>query len=732
MKKWLGLFCITLVLSFTAAGFALEPILIGNFETDMDDFWNNTFDEVTRVTEPAAAVTKGNYAIKCYVEEAYWGNNIEVTVPDKDGWIEALMADDAVIAVDATAFAADISTGGCNIGMTRNMDTSSGWDREMDTAMIIDGEPHTYYLPVSDATKEQLQEYLDAIENGESPWGANIGIGIDSSDEVTVYMDNIWIYPEGPVDIYGPHSPSTSQTFNVDPAYVDFTLEWKAAADPGDPNRLPDPNVVYAVNPDIVDQYVFYAPYGSTDPNLFYLGATGEDPGTEDPNSEYGSVVLPVNTKYQWAVVEAMDGFEHEDLVIGVSTLEDVDPNNIIGPVWTISTLSTVPSIDTQPVDTRFDIDDTQAQFSIGVISNTTPIYQWYYSLDEVIDESDNPISAANGGDTDTLTISIRHKAYQAYFYCKVGNSVTVSGGGEEADIYSDVASLVVERKVAEYLFEGDLADTGDGDYDGTAQNGAAVVSGDSVEGSYALQLDGLDQYVELDPNAFPKASLLAKDGIGGGLDVGSILCWVKLDTAPEGGTAAIVSNQKAGWPATGFGFRIESDDPATYTNVQTSLWGDQENSTVFWVSASAPWDNTYSIAGDNEWHMLASTWDMNGVMNTYLDGNLINISGTGAANEFSGWDKSVLIGAAHSDTGITSHFDGLIDDLRIYNYVIPAEDIAYEYHSVTGVSGCIYLDFAGSNLNVDNTGSSYCKVDLADLAVMAQSWLVDGFYPVD
>ena len=73
---------------------------------------------------------------------------------------------------------------------------------------------------------------------------------------------------------------------------------------------------------------------------------------------------------------------------------------------------------------------------------------------------------------------------------------------------------------------------------------------------------------------------------------------------------------------------------------------------------------------------------------------------------------------------------DGLIDNLRVYNYVLPSEDIAQEYYNLTGKSGCIYLDFPGSNFNVDNTGTSYCRVDLADFAVMAQNWLAEGYYP--
>ena len=130
-------------------------------------------------------------------------------------------------------------------------------------------------------------------------------------------------------------------------------------------------------------------------------------------------------------------------------------------------------------------------------------------------------------------------------------------------------------------------------------------------------------------------------------------------------------------------------------------------------------------MGGDSQWHMLASAWDRNaGTMKAYLDGSLLTTWGA-EPSVFSAWDSTMTIGFNG-----TNYFGGLIDNLRVYNYEVAPEVIAQEYFDVTGDPGCIYLSFTGSNLNADNTGTSYCRVDIADLAAFAGVWLLDGFYP--
>lgn len=51
---------------------------------------------------------------------------------------------------------------------------------------------------------------------------------------------------------------------------------------------------------------------------------------------------------------------------------------------------------------------------------------------------------------------------------------------------------------------------------------------------------------------------------------------------------------------------------------------------------------------------------------------------------------------------------------------------------SVTGIQPCINANFIGNAYNYDNTGLSYCKIDLADFAVFADNGLANGLYSAE
>jgi hypothetical protein len=435
---------------------------------------------------------------------------------------------------------------------------------------------------------------------------------------------------------------------------------------------------------------------------------------------------LEFNTIYYWRV----DAYEPNTLPGGSGTI--LHP----GLTWKFTTKSPLPVIDVQPVSTRVAVGTQNfSAFTITVDSSVPEQYQWYNSTDNVIDESDFALTSPSAT-TNTLILgaapSSVSKNHQKYYYCRVSNASTVSGGGTNPDVYSNVVSLVVERKVAEYLFNGNLTDTSGMAFNGTGVGSPTYVTGVGGSGQ-ALSLNGTSQYVEIgnpaDPNTFnkcfPRADLLAEGGIGGGLDIGTVMCWIKLNVTDVNEISPILANSNAGWPTTSFYFGMDTDSAATNSNMRTFLLTNSGN-TAFWASTKPQWANPYNMGGDGQWHMLVATWNLNtdGTFKQYLDGNLIAQGGSVTTPVFAAWDNLMEIGFDG-----TNYFGGLIDNLRVYNYEIAAEDIVQEYYAVTNNPGCIYLDFVGSNFNVDNTGTSYCTVDLADFAVLAANWLNDGIY---
>jgi hypothetical protein len=727
MKKLLELLFVVTVVGITSTSFAMDPSLIGNFEDPISggryDNWLVN-ENSAPVTDPAQAATLGTHSMKWVDVDGGWGDNITKPFGEYGATLEAnvyyqaLLNPGAVITFDITAVAGEV-TDSCSIVLHWSGGGGWGFDDEWQN-VIIDGQPHTYVFTVQDNLRT-------VITNSYNTWGCNIGILMSTgAGSTTLYLDNIWIYPEGINNPYKPYDRSVEQSYNTgDINYTDVILKWKAAIG----NDPVDPNLTVPVNPDIVNQYIFMRETSSADPNLYYVGATGVDPGLTDPNSQYGPIVLPTDTSYAWVVVEAMDGSE-QSFTVNVNSLNDVDPNNIIGRIWPLNTLSSRPVVVSQPVSTKLAVADTSAQFTIVATSVTGSIsYQWFYSTDAVINDPGD--TAISGATTDTLTITSHDGSNQGYYYCRLANATTVSDGGTKADTYSDIVTLVVERKVAEYLFDGNLTDTSGEGNDGAGVGSPAFVTGVGGSGS-ALSLDGSTQYVEIydgDPNhynnAFPRADLLAEDGIGGGLDIGTITCWVKLDAAVAGDISPIIYNGNGGWPHTEYVFNIptvlDTETMFTNTNLLTYIWGNT-GVLLFWMEANPAWADPFNMGGDGQWHMLAATWDMNGTVRSYLDGNLL-AAWSAQPSTFTAWDATMKIGFNG-----TNYFGGLIDNLRVYNYEITAEDIVAEYYAATGKSGCIY-DFSGSNVDANKLGESYCKLDLADFAALAAVWQNDGFY---
>lgn len=390
---------------------------------------------------------------------------------------------------------------------------------------------------------------------------------------------------------------------------VDVTLEWQAGLDPYNASQ---------VNPAITKHYVFLSDTPA-DPNLYYLGTVAQPQPDTDPAAAFGTVSgLSEVTAYRWAVVEALAGYDQQTFT-PASTLDQVDPNNIIGPTWTFTT-------------------------SVGVD----------------------------------------------------------------------------RRLLAEYLFENNLNDsTAEGNHGNASDpNAPTFDNSDTLNGSYYAVFDGTGQFINFGTAAYPKAGAFPY-GVGGGLEEGTITCWVK--PSQVGG---LLANYNDG-TTTGFALSLAANG----TQVDARMNARGESGDVGTVQGR-PGKTDFDITGDGQWHMIAATWKWGETMRVYVDGGQVASIAAGTPTEFAPWQYGVLFGATRSGadrTVLQNYYGGLLDNLRVYNYMRTENEIAAEYYSTTGSLACTDPAFAGSAYNFDNSGSSYCKVDLADFAMLAENWLTTG-----
>ncbi|OXU15552.1 LamG-like jellyroll fold domain-containing protein [Sedimentisphaera salicampi] len=489
-----------------------------------------------------------------------------------------------------------------------------------------------------------------------------------------------------------PYDPSVSQTAQANS--VDADLSWQAA---------PDINDEYAVNPDIVDQYVFMTT-GGEDPNLYYVGAAGEDPGTEDPSSEYTVSGLNYDTSYQWAVVEAVDGYE-QSFTAGLSELEDVDENNIIGPVWSFDSLSSVPVILSQPADVLKDAGE-DAELSVEVSSVSPEQYLWYKSDDNSNETPEDDVEA--GSTSNILSLADMAAADEGFYYCVITND-----GGTTT---SSVAKAAVKRQMAHWTF--DQADYSGGQYlDVSTDDDVYHPADPNGTPAFNAGIDG-DSVLIDEVNSWAQAGTWDPSKYSNQLTVSA---WVKWDgdTASHKG---IVSKRDSWDSGMRWSLIIRNEFPGGtvrfYNNSGLSAW----------TGESLPID---------EWTLVTATFD-GSEGKVYFNG-LEKASDSGSLS--SGAESMIMLGAVDNPS-VNEEFDPLsgseLDDVQILNYAADKFAVADMYYDVTGVKSCILdyesqLDVANSNTGLVIGQEGFepdCVIDISDFAALAGNWLSCGLYP--
>ncbi len=185
----------------------------------------------------------------------------------------------------------------------------------------------------------------------------------------------------------------------------------------------------------------------------------------------------------------------------------------------------------------------------------------------------------------------------------------------------------------------------------GTLQNNMATTSWTSGKYGSALSFDGTDDWVSVahsasldSPNATQQITITA---------------WIKpIDVA--NGWQRIVNKGEA------------SPQPYLFSMTNAGYLG-------FWRPEGGGWTQGNTILSNNVWQFVAMTYDKSNVrfyLNGVSDGVRAEISTI--ASEVS------VVRIGNSNTG--EYFNGLIDDVRIYNYARTADEIKLDYNAGYGI----------------------------------------------
>jgi hypothetical protein len=228
--------------------------------------------------------------------------------------------------------------------------------------------------------------------------------------------------------------------------------------------------------------------------------------------------------------------------------------------------------------------------------------------------------------------------------------TIGVEGSGAKGKLYFDDVRLSPRAPeftnpvepgsanlIARYAFEGDVKDSSGKGRNGTANGGPTFVAG--VDGQ-ALRLDGSDDFVVVGPVGISGAAPRTISG------------WVKADTTTITDWTNI------------FGFTSSPDGVSGKSFDMNKRGGANQ----YCIHAYG-WERNI-MAIDLEWHHLAATYDGTTVA-WYGDGQFV-------ASEAWVLDTQDLVHMGKRAHAAGGNFPGSIDEVRIYNKALSADEIAW------------------------------------------------------
>lgn len=214
---------------------------------------------------------------------------------------------------------------------------------------------------------------------------------------------------------------------------------------------------------------------------------------------------------------------------------------------------------------------------------------------------------------------------------------------------YADICNGLV----AYYPFNGN-ADDASGNYNHGAIYGATLTTDRVGNADSAYQFDGVDDYIEI-PN---DPSLNEYDNL-------SIVAWIKTDSGGriiQKMTWRDCGGVRSGWMMTGGTNLVTQFGVGTYPD---------DRMPGFTADAIK--------LNDSEWHLIGFTWDdANDTVKIYVDGQ--EVLSAMEDRHIGSNSRPIQIGKFHCYDG--TFFTGVIDEVRIYNRTLTANEIKSIYDS--------------------------------------------------
>lgn len=287
----------------------------------------------------------------------------------------------------------------------------------------------------------------------------------------------------------------------------------------------------------------------------------------------------------------------------------------------------------------------------------------------------------------DSFSDSVWHNIYNLSkgvsnsYYLISSSTASVAVSGQESALFNDVTSgLVGHWKFDEA--SGLAAYDSSGNFlNGTLTNGPTRTASSSCQMGSCLGFNGTSNYVN-----FTSSGVLNITGNQ------TISLWVKSSTAVTNADIAgrwlsSVDNKKI-WrlrvDGTLLTFRVSADGIANSSDATTTI----------------------SSAIDGNWHHIVAMYDGSSI-GVYIDGTLRG-STVYSGGLFSDVGSILRVGASSSGGGIAAYFEGIIDDVRIYNRALSAAEIKQLYSSAP-YSKYFYVENVGrdGNGNIVTSGGT-------------------------